>query len=196
METPTTNTGTEAVTMPPLGNPLETPTSAESSTTIQPQEVIQVLSPVTTPTQSTETSQTNQTSPVQLSDVSKQESFTPPTPISSGEGAMVNPPILPQGTHSSKLGIVIGIVFLIALIVGASLYYYFFMYKQTTTMTTPTTEVKTLIKKEEPAPGAKIETPVVPPVDEAVSLETEISNADQDLGNTDTTLNTFNEQVK
>ncbi len=125
----------------------------------------------------------------------------PPMPISSAIGTSnltLDQTTLSQNApqKSSALGLVIGIMLLISIVVGASLYYYFMIYTKPVPAV-PTPPPVTLIKNEpkvetsEPTPPP----PTTPAVD-ATSLITEVDGANSNLTNIDTTIGTFDEQVK
>ncbi len=124
----------------------------------------------------------------------------PPTPISSEVGTSTttldqsnmsqNPP-----QKSNALGLIIGILLLVSIVVGASLYYYFKIYtKPVAAVLTP--PPVTLIKEE---PKVTISEPISPPPLPAVdpaSLLTEVDAANSNLANIDTTIATFDGQAK
>lgn len=127
------------------------------------------------------------------------EVFIPPTPIQSGVGA---PTMIDTPKKSNVLGIVIGILFLISVIVGASLYYYFFIFSKNLNKKEATPAPVTLIKKEippnvDPVPIVPVPVPATPPADNYTSLSQEIDVADQSLAST-TEINSvaFDQQIK
>ncbi len=183
-------TQTTQNTIPLSGNPLDTGTQVISSplptTTVTPQIHAVILE--NTP----EAASTTIVEPFR-------DVVVPPMPISSEVGTSTatldqvnlsqNPP-----QKSSALGLIIGILLLISIIVGASLYYYFKIYtKPVVAVLTP--PLVTLIKKEPTEEIVDKTPPPIPAVD-PTSLLAEVDAANSNLTNIDTTITTFDGQAK
>jgi len=128
----------------------------------------------------------------QAAPLTGEQVIIPPTPLPTQNGISENAP-----TKSSALGITIGIVLLIAITVGGSLYYYFFVYKKemTVVQAVPT---GTLIKKNEPVATTTTSIPVPPAaiIDESVAIDAEIQSAEQDKTLSGDSLTAFTNEVK
>jgi hypothetical protein len=202
----THNTETSQI-VPPLGNPLAS-TTPETAVTQPVTTEVQVASPVINPAPVTAAEST--ISPIKVSDEvpatsqanTTTSSATPPA--TSAIPPLQNQPLnnIPPSNSgvtgapsSSKFGIIFGIVLLISLVVGGSTYYYFYIYKVANMPPAPAPV--TLIKKERvPLIVVATTTQVVPPVDESIALDDEITNAEAGTGVSDTLTTSFTDQVK
>ena len=211
MEPNPLNIDASSISVPLAGNPLLDSSSQNTAEQTVPitATTSSVLSANTTDMKFTEATITS-SEPISLASPTEQiltpleeqttapsEVFISPTPIQSG----VEPPtIIDAPKKSNVLGIVIGILFLISMIVGASLYYYFFIFSKDINKKEATPAPVTLIKQETPPnvdPVPIVPIPATSPVDNYTSLSQEIDTADQSLASTtETNSAAFDQQVK
>lgn len=158
--------------------PQETVSEVPIQPPVTPQEIPQPLAVTEIPTPQMTTPQ--QTQP--LSTPKEEQVAVPPTlmPVDTALPQNTGADPVPPPAKSTKLGLAIGITFLIALIIGGSVYYYFFMYTKqavaTVITTVPTVATTTSKAEVKPAPA-----PVLPPIDIATQIKDEAeSNANDD----------------